>query len=142
MATLNPYLNFDGKCEEAFNFYKSVFGGEFLTVMRFNEMPTEYQTDKSEGDKILHVALPIGQSSILMGSDTPAAMGPTPIGGNVSISISAASQEEADRLFNGLSAGGQITMPLDKAFWGDYFGMCTDKYGVQWMVSYSYNQQQ
>ncbi|GAB4414054.1 MAG: VOC family protein [Anaerolineae bacterium] len=141
MTTLNPYLNFDGNCEEAFNFYKSVFGGEFATVMRYTEMPAEFQMPESEAQKIMHMALPIGQSSILMGSDTPASMGPTPIGGNVSISISAASEAEATRLFNGLSAGGQVTMPLDKAFWGDYFGMLTDKFGVQWLVSYSYNQQ-
>lgn len=139
MATLNPYLNFDGKCEEAFNFYKSVFGGEFLTVMRFKEVPAEYQMPASESEKIMHMALPIGQN-ILMGSDTPVSMGPTTVGNNVSISISTASQAEADHLFNGLSAGGQVTMPLDKAFWGDYFGMCTDKFGVQWMVSYSENQ--
>jgi PhnB protein len=141
MAPLNPYLNFDGNCEEAFNFYKSVFGGEFATVMRFKEMPAEYQPAENEREKIMHVALPIGQGSMLMGSDTPGSMGPTTVGSNVSISISATSEEEATRLFNGLSAGGQVTMPLDKAFWGDYFGMCTDKYGVQWMVSYAYNRQ-
>lgn len=141
MTTLNPYLNFDGNCEEAFNFYKSVFGGEFATVMRYKEMPAEYQMPESEAQKIMHMALPIGQGSMLMGSDTPASMGPTTIGSNVSIAINAASEAEAARLFNGLVAGGKVTMPLDKAFWGDYFGMLTDKYGVQWMVSYSYNQQ-
>jgi PhnB protein len=140
MATLNPYLNFDGNCEEVFNFYKSVFGGEFATVMRYKEMPAEFQMPESEAQKIMHMALPIGQGSMLMGSDTPASMGPTVIGSNVSISITAASEAEATRLFNGLSAGGQVTMPLDKAFWGDYFGMLTDKFGVQWLVSYSYNQ--
>ncbi|MCK6629155.1 MAG: VOC family protein [Anaerolineae bacterium] len=141
MTTLNPYLNFDGNCEEAFNFYKSVFGGEFATVMRYTEMPAEFQMPESEAQKIMHMALPVGQGSMLMGSDTPAPMGPTVIGSNVSISITAASEAEATRLFNGLSADGQVTMPLDKAFWGDYFGMLTDKFGVQWLVSYSYNQQ-
>jgi PhnB protein len=141
MATLNPYLNFDGNCEEAFNFYRTVFGGEFATVMRYKEMPADFQMPESESKKIMHMALPIGQGSMLMGSDTPPSMGPTVIGSNVSISITAASEAEAARLFNGLSAGGQVTMPLDKAFWGDYFGMLTDKFGVHWMVSYSYNPQ-
>lgn len=141
MTIVNPYLNFDGNCEEAFNFYKSVFGGNFATVMRYKEMPAEYQPAENEREKIMHMALPIGQSSMLMGSDTPVAMGPTTVGSNVSISINAASEAEATKLFNGLSAGGQVTMPLAKAFWGDYFGMCTDKFGVQWMVSYAYNRQ-
>ena len=140
MVTLNPYLNFDGHCEEAFNFYKSVFGGEFAMVMRFKDMPAEYQGATSESEKIMHVALPVGQKTILMGSDTLASMGPTTIGGNVSISISATSEEEVARLFNGLSADGHITMPLGKTFWGAYFGMLTDKFGVQWMISYDYDQ--
>lgn len=141
MTVINPYLNFDGNCEEAFNFYKSVFGGEFVTVMRFKDVPAEYQMPEGESQKIMHVALPIGQGTILMGSDTPAAMGPVTNGNNYSIAISADSEAEAAKLFKGLSASGQVTMPLDKAFWGDYFGMLTDKFGVQWMVSYSYNQQ-
>ena len=141
MTAINPYLNFDGNCEEAFDFYKSVFGGEFLTVMRFKDVPAEYQMAESEGQKIMHVALPIGQGTILMGSDTPAAMGPVTNGNNYSIAIGTESEAEAARLFKGLSAGGQVTMPLDKAFWGAYFGMLTDKFGIQWMVSYDYNQQ-
>jgi PhnB protein len=141
MKAINPYLNFSGNCEEAFDFYRSVFGGEFATVMRFKEVPPEAQMDASEGEKIMHVALPIGQGTILMGSDRPAAMGPTTPGDNASISISTDSEAEATRVFNGLSAGGQATMPLEKAFWGAYFGMLTDRFGIQWMVSYDYNQQ-
>jgi PhnB protein len=141
MTVVNPYLNFNGNCEEAFNFYKSVFGGEFVTVMRFKDVPAEYQMAKSESEKIMHVALPIGQGTILMGSDTPAAMGPVTNGNNFSIAISTETETEATRLFNRLSAGGQVTMPLDKTFWGAYFGMLTDKFGIQWMVSYDYNQQ-
>ena len=118
MAAVNPYVNFSGNCEEAFNFYRSVFGGEFLTKMRFNDVPAEYQMAESEGEKIMHVALPIGQGTILMGSDRPAAMGPTTAGNNFYIAINPASEEEATRLFKGLSAGGQVTMPLEKAFWG------------------------
>lgn len=141
MTVINPYLNFADNCEEAFNFYKSVFGGEFRAVMRFKDVPAEYQMSESENQKIMHVALPIGQGTILMGSDTPAAMGTLTRGDNYSIAISTDSEAEATRLFNELSAGGQVTMPLDKAFWGDYFGMLTDKFGIQWMVSYSYNRQ-
>ncbi len=141
MKAVNPYLNFSGNCEEAFNFYQSVFGGEFAAQMRFKDVPAEYQMDASEGEKIMHIALPIGQATVLMGSDRPAAMGPTTTGNNSSISISTESEAEATRVFNGLSAGGQVTMPLEKAFWGSYFGMLTDRFGIQWMVSYDYNQQ-
>ena len=145
MKAVNPYLNFSDNCKEAFNFYKSVFGGEFVTVMRFKEVPAEemdegHQMPESEGEKIMHVALPIGQETMLMGSDVPAAMGSVTTGNNFAISISTDSEAEADNLFNGLSAGGQVTMPLGKVFWGDYFGMLTDKFGVQWMISYDYNQ--
>ncbi len=142
MTTINPYLNFSDDCKEAFDFYRSVFGGEFAMVMRFKDVPPEYQMGDGEAEKIMHIALPIGPGTILMGSDTPAAMGPVNNGNNFFISISADSEAEATRLFNGLSAGGQANMPLDKAFWGAYFGMLTDKFGIQWMVSYDYNQQQ
>lgn len=140
MATVNPYLNFNGNCEEAFNFYKSAFGGEYLMVMRFKDVPAEYQMSENEGEKIMHISLPIGQGTILMGSDRPASMGQVTFGDNFSISINTESEEQANRLFYELSAGGQITMPLEKAFWGAYFGMFTDKFGMHWMVSYDYNQ--
>ena len=137
MASVNPYLNFNGNCQEVFNFYKSVFGGEFSALMRFKDMPVEYQGDKSESEKIMHIALPIGQGTMLMGSDTPAAMGSTVQGNNFGIAINTASEAEANKLFKGLSTGGQVTMPLEKAFWGDYFGMLDDKFGISWMVSFS-----
>jgi len=143
MKAINPYLNFSDNCEAAFEFYKSIFGGEFLTVMRFKETPAEVmEVPASEVEKIMHMALPIGQGTILMGSDVPEAMGPVTPGDNFAIVISAESEAEATTLFNKLSAGGQVTMPLEKAFWGDYFGMLTDKFGVQWMVSYDYDRQQ
>lgn len=143
MKAVNPYLNFNGNCEAAFEFYKSVFGGEFATVMRFKETPSEVmEVPASEAEKIMHMALPIGPETMLMGSDVPEGMGPFTPGTNFAISISADSEAEATALFNKLSAGGQVTMPLDKAFWGDYFGMLTDKFGVQWMVSYDYDRQQ
>lgn len=143
MKAVNPYLNFSGNCEEVFEFYKSIFGGEFATVMRFKETPAEVmEVPASEAEKIMHMALPLGQGTILMGSDVPQAMGAVTPGDNFAMVISADSEAEATTLFNKLSAGGQVTMPLEKAFWGDYFGMCTDKFGVQWMVSYDYNRQQ
>lgn len=139
MAAVNPYLNFDGNTEEAFNFYKSVFGGEFEVVSRFDTMPEEYRPDQSEINKIMHISLPIGGESFLMGSDRPKSYGPINKGDNAYVAIKADSEEEATKLFNGLSAGGVITMPLAKAFWGDFFGMFNDKFGVQWMINYAYN---
>jgi len=139
MATTNIYLNFNGNCEEAFLFYKEVFGGEFAYLGRFGEMPADEQKQTSEADKnkIMHVSLPIG-SSILMGSDTGEAWAPdfTP-GNNFSVSVTADSKEEADQIFNGLSQGGIVTMPMSKTFWGDYFGMLTDRFGVNWMMSFN-----
>lgn len=137
---INPYLTFPGNCEEAFNFYKSVFGGNFPYIGRFNEMPPQEgqpPMPESEGKKIMHVSLPIGKHSILMGSDSSEAFGhATNIGNNFSISVNATSEAEADKLYNGLSQGGHHTMPMSKTFWGSYFGMLTDKFGIQWMVSY------
>jgi PhnB protein len=140
MAQINPYLNLNGNTEEAFNFYKSVFGGEFAAVMRFGETPgcDEMPIAETDKNKIMHIALPIGNSNILMATDSLESMGQTLIeGNNHSIAISAESREEADQLFNGLSAGGKAEMPMADAFWGDYFGMLQDKFGVRWMVSYN-----
>jgi PhnB protein len=140
ITTICPYLTFAGNCEEAFLFYKSVFGGTFQYLGRFNEMPPmEGQPPMSEADgkMIMHVSLPISKETILMGSDSSEAFGhATVMGNNFSISINAASTAAADRLFNGLSKGGNVTMPLEKTFWGAYFGMLTDKFGIQWMVNF------
>ncbi len=141
MAAVAPYLNFNGNTEEAFNFYKSVFGGDFSMVMRFKDVPAEHQMGEN-GEKIMHISLPLGHGTLLMGSDVPEAMGKVTTGTNFYVSINAESEEEADKLFNGLSAGGQVFMPLEKTFWGSYFGMCKDKFDIQWMMSYEYNQQQ
>ncbi|MEO5790230.1 MAG: VOC family protein [Gelidibacter sp.] len=143
MTTINTYLNFNGNCEEAFNFYKSVFGGEFTYIGRFGDMPAGDNHTVAEADrnKIMHVSLPIG-STILMGSDTGGDCGPAFVqGNNFSISINPKSKEEADKLFKGLSAGGQVTMPMADTFWGAYFGMFTDKFGVNWMVNFESQQQ-
>jgi PhnB protein len=141
MATTNTYLNFNGNCEEAFTFYKAVFGGDFIYIGRFNEMPPQAENPMSEaeGNKIMHVSLPIG-TSILMGSDTGGEWASSfKQGNNFSVSITADSKEEADRLFNGLTEGGTITMPLNETFWGDYFGMFVDKFGINWMISFNKN---
>lgn len=141
MAAVNPYLNFNGTTEEAFNFYRSVFGGEFITLQRFSDTPEADRIAVADRDKIMHVALPIGNGNILMGTDALESMGhPLTVGNNFYMSISADSEEEADKYFNALSPGGKITMPLEKAFWGAYFGMFTDRYGIQWMINYDYNQ--
>jgi PhnB protein len=140
MVTLNPYLNFNGNTEEAFNFYKSVFGGEFVVLQRFRETPEAERIPAADRDKIMHVALPIGNGNILMATDTVESMGQKPVSGdNVSLSLSVGSEEEARKLFGALSVGGKVTMPLEQMFWG-YFGMCTDKFGIQWMVNYDSSQ--
>ncbi len=142
MTKLNPYLTFLGNCEEAFNYYKSVFGGDFSYVGRFSEMPPQEGVELSEDDKnkIMHISLPISEETILMGSDTGGEWAPkTVIGNNISLSITAESKEDADRFFNGLSEGGRTTMPMAQTFWGDYFGMCTDQYNINWMISYNEN---
>ena len=143
MASANVYLNFNGNCEEAFNFYKSVFGGEFPYIGRFSDMPPGEDGGKmspEDGNRIMHVSLPVGHGTMLMGSDTGGEWAQYyKQGNNFSVSLSAESQEEADRLFNGLSADGKVTMPMNKTFWGDYFGMFEDKFGINWMVSYNEN---
>jgi len=140
MPTLNPYLKFNGNCEEAFNHYKSVFGGEFTNPMRFKDVPSEYQMPAGEEELIMHISLPMGNGSVLMGCDVPSSMGVAKVGDNIDISISVTSKQEADQLFNGLAAGGSVMMPMSDAFWGSYFGMCTDQFGIHWMVSYDANQ--
>ncbi|MBX7227475.1 MAG: VOC family protein [Chitinophagales bacterium] len=138
MAQINPYIHFNGNAEEAFNFYKSVFGGEFALIVRFKDMEMgEYPISEKEAEKIIHIALPIGTKSVLMGSDTPEFMGRHNENETRSkISISAESKEEADHIFNGLSAGGQVEMPIADSPWGSYFGMFRDKYGIEWMVDF------
>lgn len=138
MALINPHINFNGNAEEAFMFYKSVFGGEFAKVMRFKDLSSpENPFSESEANKIMHIALPIG-NNILMANDVPESMGP--INENRSkISISTESKEEDDKLFSGLSAGGQIEMSISDSPWGSYFGMFRDKYGIEWMVDFDTN---
>ncbi|HTF80410.1 MAG TPA: VOC family protein [Cytophagales bacterium] len=137
MATFNPYLNFNGNTEEAFLFYKSVLGGE-LFIQRFKDTEAGSNMPAQVQDKIMHISLPLSNGNILMGTDVLESMGQEFVAGNnFSICISADSEEEANALFNGLSAGGTIEMPLQQTFWGSYFGMFADKFGIQWMVDYA-----
>ncbi|KYP13751.1 VOC family protein [Flavihumibacter sp. CACIAM 22H1] len=138
MLTTNTYLNFKNNCEAAFRFYQSVFGGEFIHVGRFGDMPEseEFKVPEADKNKIMHISLPIGQS-VLMGSDCGSAWEAGFIqGNNFSISIHTDSKEEADQHFARLSAGGSVTMPMNQTFWGSYFGMLTDPFGVNWMISF------
>lgn len=137
MALINPHINFNGNAEEAFTFYKSIFGGEFAIVMRYKDLSIPgNQIAEDEANKIMHIALPIGKN-VLMGNDVPEFMGKVSENENRSkISIGAESKEEADKLFNGLSSGGTVEIPIGDSPWGSYFGMFRDKYGIEWMVDF------
>ena len=141
MTTVNVYLNFNSNCEEAFNFYKSVFGGEFAFMGRYKDMPPGPDGKKcapQDEQKVMHVSLPISKETILMGSDAGGEWASKIVqGNNFCVSITTDTKNEADRLFTGLSAGGMVMMPMNKTFWGDYFGMFADKFGVNWMVSFN-----
>ena len=142
MATINPYLNFPGNTEEAFKFYKSVFGGEFIAIQRFKDTPEAGKVPAKEKDKIMNVSLPIGKGNVLMGTDALESMGhKLTTGINFSISIETESKEEAKKIFDGLSQGGKTETPLRDEFWGAYFGMLSDKFGIRWMVNYTYPKQ-
>lgn len=139
MTSINPYLNYLGNCEEAFNLYKSVFGGEITMISRFSEMPPmEGMPIPDElKDKIMHMTLTIDEDTMLLGSDTGGEWGKdTVIGNNITLSITATSKAQADEFFEKLSEGGIQKMPMETTFWGSYFGMCTDRYDINWMISY------
>lgn len=139
MATINPHINFNGNAQEAFNFYKSVFGGEFSRLVRFGQMASaDFTVDEKEANKIMHIALPIGVSNELMGNDIPSFMGTVNEQENRSkIAVMVESKEEADAIYHGLSAGGAIEMPISDSPWGSYFGMFRDKYGIEWMIEFN-----
>ncbi len=140
MATINPYINFNGNAEEAFNFYKSVFGGEFGTVVRFKDLASdEFPVPEKEANKIMRITLPIG-GNMLIANDVPESMGRVSENENRSkIAVSVASREEADRVFAELTQGGSIEVPLDDGPWGTYFGMFRDKFGIEWTVEFDAN---
>ncbi len=139
MTTTNPWINFNGNAEEAFTFYKSVFGGEFTKIVRFKDLASpEFTPPEKEADKIMYIALPIGESNLLIANDVPEVMGRVNENENRSkIQISTASKEEADRLYAGLSAGGSVEGPMGESPWGSYAGMFRDKYGIEWIIEFS-----
>jgi PhnB protein len=137
MTTINPYFTFNGNCEDAFNFYKSVFGGEFKQITRFKDMPMPgHELPADWQNKIMHVSYPINKETIIMGSDNNPSMGTVVTGQNLSLAVDAKSTAEADKIFNGLAKGGKVTMPIGTAPWGAYFGMLVDKFGFIWMVNH------
>ena len=141
MASITPYLTFNGNCEEAFLFYKSVFGTEFEYIGKFGEMPpsdneNQHSLTQEEANRVMHVSLPIGKGTILMGSDTTSQSGDAVIGTNVSMSLNTESRDEANALFNGLSADGTVIMAMQNTFWDAYFGMFVDKFGIHWMINF------
>ena len=139
MATLNPYLNFAGNTEEAFIFYRSVFGGDFTTLQRFKDTPEAGRVPEKEKDMLMHVSLPVGKGNSLMATDALDSMGHKLIvGNNIQLSLEAESKDEAEKLFKGLSAGGKVTMSLKDTLWGAYFGMLVDRFGIQWLVNYTH----
>jgi len=138
MTTVNPYITFNGNCEEAFNFYKEIFGGDFQYVGRYKDMPAaDRQNFPTEADKkIMHISLPISKETILMGCDNSETFGQAlTFGNNIFLSINTDSKVSADKIFNGLSGGGQVKMPMNETFWGAYFGVATDKFGIHWTIS-------
>jgi PhnB protein len=137
MALINPYINFNGNAEEAFTFYKSVFGGEFTGITRFKDIASaEFPVPENEANKILRITLPIG-GNVLIANDVPESLGPVSENENRSkIAVTTESKEEAERIFNGLSAGGTVEMPMGESPWGTYFAMFRDKYGIEWTVEF------
>lgn len=144
MTTINIYLTFNGNCKAAFDFYRVVFGGEFSHISTFGEMPAQEgipEIPQEKKDEIMHIGLPISEETILMGSDNGGAWAPdVKQGNNFSISIATDSKQKADDYFNKLAEKGQVTMPIEKTFWGDYFGMLTDHFGINWMVNFNENE--
>ena len=141
MRSINPWINFNGNAEEAFTFYKSVFGGEFTKIVRFKDLASaEFPVAENEANKIMQITLPIGKHNVLLANDVPEIMGRTNENENRSkISVSVESREEADKIFNGLSAGGHVEGPIDDSPWGTYAGMFRDKYGIEWIVEFDPN---
>jgi PhnB protein len=136
---LNPYLTFNGSCEEAFNYYKTVFGGEFASISRFKDMPPMpgMSFDEKTGQRLMHVSLPIHGNNVLMGCDSNPNMGQVQMGKNITLAVDAESKEQADAYYQKLADGGQAHMPMGDMFWGAYWGMCTDRFGINWMISFA-----
>ncbi|KKS60750.1 MAG: Glyoxalase/bleomycin resistance protein/dioxygenase [candidate division WWE3 bacterium GW2011_GWF2_42_42] len=133
---INPYLNFPGNTEEAFNFYRSIFGGDFTSINRIKEMPESEKLAPEDQEKIMHIALPIGEGNKLMATDALESMGQTLTeGNNISLILDVDTEEEADDLYGKLAVGGTVEMPMEKMFWGSYYGLVVDKFGIRWMIN-------
>ena len=139
MTTINPWINFNGNAEEAFTFYKSVLGGEFTKIVRFKDIASaDFQPSEDDANKIMYIGLPLSEGNVLIANDVPSFMGEVNEKENRSkIAINTESREEAERIFNGLSVGGEVEMPMDNSPWGSYAGMFRDKYGIEWIVEFS-----
>ncbi len=138
MLSVNPYIVFDGRCREAFDFYRSVFGGEFSDVNTFSEMPPDAMpggVPAEDADRVLHISLPVAGGQVLMGSDRPSSMGEATFGDAVSISVGLEDADEGRRIFEALAESGKVTMPYGPQFWGAHFGSCIDGFGINWMVN-------
>lgn len=138
MRAINPWINFNGNAEEAFTFYQSVFGGEFTKIVRFKELASDgFQISEEDANKLMYIALPIGKNNVLVANDVPGFMGPVSENENRSkIYVVTESREEADKIFNGLSADGDVEGPIDDSPWGTYAGMFRDKYGIEWIIEF------
>lgn len=136
MPGVNPYLTFDGNCEEAFALYRSVFGGEFSDLSRFSAAPKEIPRSPEDENKVMHISLPLGDGQVLMGSDRPSEVGAGTFGDSMAVSVAPDDEEQGRHIFEGLAEGGTVTMPYERQFWGADFGMCIDRFGVNWMVNY------
>jgi PhnB protein len=141
MLTITPYLHFMGNTEEVMNFYKSVLGGEFTIIGRFKDVPGGEKMSPEDQQKMMHMSLALPNGGVIMATDILESMEQKLVeGNNIHLCLHTKSEAEAEKLFNALAAGGRIHMPLNKTFWGAYFGMCTDKYNIQWMINYNQNQ--
>lgn len=141
MTTINPWINFNGNAEEAFNFYRAVFGGEFTKIIRLKDLAgPDFPVEEKDANKIMQITLPIRSANVLIGNDVPDFMGKVNENENRSkISVAADSKEDAERIFNGLSIGGQVEAPIGDSPWGTYFGMLRDKYGIEWVIEFDSN---
>ncbi|GAL86120.1 glyoxalase/bleomycin resistance protein/dioxygenase [Sporocytophaga myxococcoides] len=139
MTQINPYLTFNGNCEVAFRYYQSVFGGKFSYVKRYSQLPAEYKISGAYKNKILNIALPINEGCTLIGGDANPAYGGVAFGKNITLSVNASSKDDANKIFNTLSIGGKVFLPMDEMFWGAYSGMCEDRFGMNWMINFETN---
>lgn len=137
MKNVDIYLHFNGNCEAAMNFYKKVFGGEFITVQRYKDVPGGEKCSDEDKERLIHISLKLTEYTTLMASDVLANMDDAVMGSNYHICLNTESEKEADKLFNALTADGKIEMPMNRTFWGAYFGMCLDKFGVKWMINFT-----